>query len=190
MLGFLIDSEEFEVKPAISRLFLLNEFMNTKASRKNYLKKSIETTTITFISDGLQTVYSTGERIGFLFYVSVNGIIQERDIHYYHIAQTSKITFVAPPLEGSTIMISYYKGKDNIFVDSTGSLLFLENENFIFDGNPVITVLNKIDSIIHISINGLVDEEGDGFAVSDVNQITLLYPPVIGSNINVCYIRY
>ena len=30
MLGFLIDPEEFEVKPAINRLFLMNEFMDTK----------------------------------------------------------------------------------------------------------------------------------------------------------------
>ena len=35
MLGFLIDPEEFEVKPAVNRLFLMTEFLETKITRKN-----------------------------------------------------------------------------------------------------------------------------------------------------------
>ena len=89
--------------------------------------KSIETKTVTFIADGMQTTFSVGESIGFLFYVSINGLLQERDVDYYHIAQTSKITFSSPPPEGSTIMISYYPGRNSVFIDSYGKPLFLEN---------------------------------------------------------------
>ena len=190
MLGFLIDSEEFEVKPAISRVFLLNEFVETNRIQKRFYNKSIETKTAIFNGDGYQTIFSVGESIGFLFYVAINGLIQEKDVHYYHIGQTSKITFVEPPLEGSEIMVSYYSGKDGVFIDSYGKLLFLETENFVYDGSSLtFSVLNKIDSVIHVVINGLVDEEGDGFAITGDKDITFLYAPVIGSNIGICYIH-
>jgi hypothetical protein len=56
MLGFLIDSEEFEVKPAVSRLFLMTEFVGVKPYEKKFFNKSIETKTVTFIADGMQTI--------------------------------------------------------------------------------------------------------------------------------------
>ena len=190
MLGFLIDSEEFEIKPAVSRLFLMTEFVGVKPYEKKFFNKSIETKTVTFIADGMQTTFSVGESIGFLFYVSINGLLQERDVDYFHIAQTSKITFASPPPEGSTVMISYYPGRNSVFIDSYGKPLFLENEIFVYDGSTLtFTVQNKIDSVIHIDINGLVDEEGTGFAVSGDKDITLLGTPTIGSKIGVCYIH-
>jgi len=190
MLGFLMDSEEFEVKPAISRVLLLNEFVETNRVVKKYYNKSIETKTAIFIADGYQTVFSVGETIGFLFFVAINGLIQEKDINYYFIGQTSKVTFVEPPIAGSEIMISYYAGKDSVFTDSYGKLLFLETENFVYDGSTLIfTLQNKIDSIIHVEINGLVDEEGDGFAVTADSDVQLLYTPVIGSRIGICYVH-
>jgi hypothetical protein len=200
MLGFLIDSEEFEVKPAVNRLFLLTEFIQTKNYEKKFLNKSIETKNVTFVADGSQTVFSVGETIGFLFFVSVNGIIQERDTHYYWIGQTSKIVFQTPPLNGSVIMVSYYAGRSNVFMDAYGTLLFLETENFVYEGPTIysgstatFTVLNNIDSVIYVDINGLVDEEGHGFAVTDTNQVTLyptdITPLVSGSRIGICYLR-
>jgi hypothetical protein len=199
MLGFLIDPDEFEIKPAINRLFLMTEFMQTRNYQKKFLNKSIETKTVTFHADGIQTVFSVGETIGFLFFVAINGIIQERDVHYFWIGQTSRITFIEPPVAGSIIMISYYAGRSNVFQDAYGQLLFLETENFDYDGNTMysgsysVTVTKKINSIIYVDINGLVDEEGDGFAITGDYQITI-YPtsdhPLIGpSKIGVTYLR-
>jgi hypothetical protein len=60
----------------------------------------------------------------------------------------------------------------------------------VYDGSTLtFTLLNKIDSIINVTINGLIDEEGAGFAVSGDNEITLLSSPVLGSNIGITYIR-
>ena len=190
MLGFLIDSEEFEVKPAVSRMFLLTEFIGTKPFEKKFFNKSIETTTVKFIADGMQTTFSVGESIGFLFSVAINGLVQERDVDYFNIAGTSKITFAEPPMEGWEITVSYYAGRNSVFIDSYGKPLFLESEYFVYDGSTLtFTLLNKIDSIINVTINGLIDEEGAGFAVSGDDEITLLSAPVLGSNIGVTYIR-
>jgi hypothetical protein len=190
MLGLLIDSEEFEVKPAISRLFLMTEFIGTKPFEKRFYNKTIETTTVKFIADGMQTTFSTGESIGFLFYVSINGLLQERDVDFFHIAGTSKITFSSPPSEGSEVMISYYAGRNSVFIDSYGKPLFLESEVFTYDGSTLtFEVNNKIDSIIHIDINGLVDEEGAGYNITSDKEITLTGAPVIGSKITVTYVH-
>ena len=189
MLGFLIDTEEFEVKPAISRLLLMTEFVGTKNYQKKFLNKSIETKTVTFIADGMQTSFSVGETIGFLFFVAINGLIQERDIDYYWLGQTSKITFVTAPITGSIITVSYYAGRSNVFQDAYGNLLFLETENFVFTGDLTFTVLNEIHSVIYVEINGLVDEEGIGFGVSGHNKVTLFDSPVVGSRVGICYLR-
>ena len=190
MLGFLIDEEEFEVKPAVSRLFLMTEFIGTKPFEKKFFNKSIETTTAKFVADGMQTTFSVGESIGFLFSVAINGLVQEPDVDYFHIAGTSKVTFAEPPNENFEITISYYAGRNSVFVDSYGKPLFLQSENFIYDGSSLVfTVQNKIDSVINVNINGLIDEEGDGFAISGDKEITLLSAPLVGSNIGITYIH-
>lgn len=190
MLGFLIDDEEFEIKPAVSRLFLMTEFIGTKPFEKKFFNKSIETTTAKFIADGMQTTFSVGESIGFLFSVALNGLIQERDVDYYHIAGTSKITFSEPPPEGWEVTVSYYAGRNSVFIDSYGKPLFLDSENFVYDGSSLVfTVANKIDSVINVNINGLIDEEGAGFAISGDKEVTLLYAPLVGSNIGITYIH-
>ncbi len=190
MLGFLIDDEEFEIKPAVSRLFLMTEFIGTKPYEKKFFNKSIETTTAKFVADGMQTTFSVGESIGFLFSVALNGLIQERDVDYFHIAGTSKITFSEPPPEGWEVTVSYYAGRNSVFIDSYGKPLFLDSENFVYDGSSLVfTVANKIDSVINVNINGLIDEEGDGFAISGDKEITLLSAPLVGSNIGITYIH-
>lgn len=190
MLGFLIDSDEFEIKPAVSRAFLMTEFIGTKPFEKKFFNKSIETTTAKFIADGMQTTFSVGESIGFLFSVAINGLVQEPEVDYFHIVGTSKVTFAEPPNENFEITISYYAGRNSVFIDSYGKPLFLQSENFIYDGSSLtFTVQNKIDSVINVNVNGLIDEEGEGFAVSGDKDITLLFSPVIGSNIGITYIN-
>ena len=190
MLGFLIDSEEFEVKPAISRFFLLNEFIQSNNYQKKYVNKTIDVTVVTFTADGMQTSFSVGESIGILFSVAINGLLQEKDFDFYHVSGTSKITFVTPPVEGSIITITYYKGKNSVFIDTYGKPVQVNTEYFVYDGSSLVfTLLNAISSVISLDINGLVEEEGSGFDIYQSDQVRLNYIPVVGSKIGVTYVH-
>jgi hypothetical protein len=189
MLGFLIDQDEFEVKPAVSRLFLLNEFNRGTNYQKKYINKTIDITVITFVADGMQTQFSVGESIGILFNVMINGLIQERDVDFFHIAGTSKISFVTPPLEGDVITITYYKGRNNVFIDNYGKPIQVSTENFQYDGTSLtFTTINAISDIITLDINGLAEEDGVGFNISGQSQITLGFVPVMNSKIGITYL--
>ena len=189
MLGFLIDSDDFEIKPAISRFFLLNEFAKEGSPRKKYINNTIDVTIITLPADGIQTAFSVGESIGILFNVSVNGLMQERNVDYYHIAYTSKVTFDSPPLDGSTVTISYYKGRNNVILDNYGKILQVSTEYFEYDGSTLIfQVNNAINSVVSVDINGLQEEEGAGYAIDGLRGIKLLGTPYIGSKIGVTYL--
>ena len=189
MLGFLIDQEEFEVKPAVSRFFLLNEFAKGTNYQKKYINKTIDITVATFTADGMQTQFSVGESIGILFNVSINGLLQERDIDFFHIAGTSKITFPTPPLEGDIITITYYKGRNSVFIDNYGKPVQVATENFVYNGTTLaFTTMNAIDSVVSLDINGLVEEEGVGFNVSGQAEITLSSAPALNSKIGVTYL--
>jgi hypothetical protein len=190
MMGFLIDPEEFEVKPAVNRLLLVTEFMATKNYSVKTVSQSIEVKTATFVADGLTTVFSVGEMIGYLFFVSINGLIQERNIDYYWIGQTSKVVFTTAPITGSIIMVTYYAGRSNVFQDAYGNLLFLEHENFEYNGSSLtFTTQNPIDSVMYVEINGLVEEEDIDFKVTGTNQVTLLGTPIVGSRVGISYLR-
>jgi hypothetical protein len=189
MLGFLIDDEEFEVKPAISRLFLLNEFIQSNNYIKKYVTKTIEVTIMSFPADGVQTFFSVGETINVLFTVTINGLVQTRDIDYFHVSQTSKITFVEPPMEGSTITITYFKGKNDTFINTFGKPLNVYYQNFIYDGSSLeFTTTSSIDSVISLDINGLIEEESVGYEVSGDYKVKLLGTPIVGSKIGVVYL--
>jgi len=189
MLGILIDSEEFEVKPAISRFFLMNEFITEKAVSKKFINKLIDITLASFVADGLQTQFSVGETIGTLFNVSINGLVQERDVDYFHVAYTSKITFASPPVEGSIIIVTYYKGRNSVITDTYGSILQVVTEYYTYSGGSlVITLNNGINSIITVDINGLIEEEGGGYEISGSQTITLQGTPIIGSRIGITYL--
>jgi len=189
MLGFLIDSDEFEVKPAIARMMLMYEFMDTKNYTKKYTNRIIEITTASFTANGTQTTFSVGENIGFLFFVAINGLVQQQNIDYYWISGTSRITFALAPVAGSLITILYYAGKSNVFQDSYGRLLFIANQYFIYDESSLtFTVNHQIADVIYVETNGLVEEENNGFTFSG-NQVTYLYTPVPGSRIGVTYLR-
>jgi hypothetical protein len=189
MLGFLIDSDDFEIKPAISRFFLLNEFAREGAPRKKYISTAVDVTIITLPADGIQTAFSVGEGIGILFNVSVNGLMQERNVDYYHIGNTSKVTFEEAPFDGSTIAITYYKGRNNVILDNYGKILQVATEYFEYDGSTLIFQLNNaINSIVSVDINGLQEEEGSGFDIDGLRGIKLLGTPYSGSRIGVTYL--
>jgi hypothetical protein len=189
MLGFLIDQEEFEVKPAVSRFFLMTEFAKNTNFQKKYINKRIDITIGTFVADGMQTAFSVGESISMLFNVAINGLLQERDVEFFHIAGTSKITFTSPPPEGSTITITYFKGRNSVFIDSYGKTLQVTTEYFEYDGSSLFfPLLNSIDSVVSLDINGLIEEEGQGFDISGASQIKLNFSPTLGSKIGVTYV--
>jgi hypothetical protein len=189
MLGFLIDSDEFEVKPAISRFFLMNEFVKEGPSRRKMADKAVDITVATFIADGMQTAFSVGESIGTLFGVNINGLVQQRDVDYFHVAYTSKITFAEPPIEGSIITISYYKGRNSVIIDNYGKLIQVVTEYYTYDGSTIVfSVMNSINSVVSLDINGLVEDEGLGFEITGDHEITLLGEPAVGSTIGITYL--
>lgn len=196
MLGFIIDSDEFKVKPAVNRLFTMFEFIKNKTGRKKYLNKSVNVTVATFVGDGIQTEFSVGESIGTLFNVFINGVLQDKDTDFYHISYTSKITFTTPPPVDSIITIQYYKSKSSNIFDDGGNILQFIREEFVYDGtqeidtygNPLFNVSNKISDVLTVEINGLAEQEDIGFKLSDNNTINLLGKPALNSIIGISYL--
>ena len=191
MLGFLIDSDEFEVKPAISRAFLVNESLGGNSFTKKYIGRSVDVTLSTLIADGTNTTYSVGENITVLFNVSINGIIQEKDVHYTFspVGGRSNINFNGTPLQGDVIVVSYYKGKNNIMYDQFGNELTVGRETFTYNGSSLtFELLNNIKSVISVTTNGLVEYNDESYVITPSNKITLTGAPVNGAKIDFVYL--
>lgn len=189
MLGFLLDSDEFDVKPAISRMFLMTEFMDTPTVIIKPIDKSVVVKTATFISTEGQTVFSVGESIGKLFFVTINGMIQEIGVDFYHIVTTSRITFVIPPSSGSTVMILYSPSGNDVFHNIYGTPIFFNTENFTYNGSTLtFNLQHRVDSVIYLVINGLVEILDSAYSISeDRMSITLLDSPYPTSSISINY---
>ena len=190
LLGFIIDDEEFEVKPAVSRLFLMSEFMTDKGVEKKYINKDIDLTVAKFSSDGNQTQFSVGESIGILFNVMINGVIQERDLDFYHVSGTSKISFPQPPAENDQIVVTYYKGRNSVFIDNFGKPIQVVKEYFTYDGSTLdFTVQNVINSVVTFDVNGLTYYENSGVwqKISDTT-LRITDEMFIGAKIGINYL--
>lgn len=188
MLGFLIDGEEFEVKPAINRVLLLTEFVETKDFKKRHVNKTVDLVVVNMTANGTDTIFDVGEPMGLLFYVAINGLVQQHNIDYYFIPGTTRVIFVSPPVAGSVITIVYYRGRNSYIIDSGGRPIQNTVEYFIYDGSSLeFTVSNGIDSVVFLEINGLVEEEGVGFDITGLYTVKLNYTPVIGSRIGINY---
>ena len=186
MLGLLIDPEEFEVKPAISRALLMNEFIDTPKGKKTSITKSVQLTSVSFVANGVDMVYNVSEKITQLFYITINGLLQEIGVDFYFVAGTSKITFVSEPPAGSIITIVYYKGKDVNFVNSNEIPVILAKEYFTYTGTLTFTLAHTIDAVVIVDINGLTQELNSGYTIG-ADSITLLEAPYSGSTIGVTY---
>jgi hypothetical protein len=192
MLGILIDSDEFEVKPAISRAFLVNESMagGTPFS-KRYISKSIDIVISTIIAGHNQSVFTVGENITVLFNVAINGIVQEKDVHYRHLGGTSNIIFdlAGQPYFNDVITISYYKGKNNKMYDQFGNELQVGRESFTYNTQNLTFILSQnTNTIISVTTNGLVEYGDDNYIISNKNTIELTGTPVYGSKIDIIYL--
>jgi hypothetical protein len=191
MLGFLIDSDEFEVKPAIARAFIVNESLGGNSLTKKYIGKTIDITLSTIIANGTSTTYSVGENITVLFNVSINGIVQEKDVHYTHshLGGLSNINFNGTPLQGDVIVVSYYKGKNNKMYDQNGNELQVGRESFTFNGVDLVFDLEeKINMIVSVTTNGLVEFDDEGYQITGQKQIILTSPPIFGANLDFVYL--
>jgi hypothetical protein len=191
MLGFLIDSDEFEVKPAITRAFIVNESLGGATFKKTYISKAVDVVISTIVAGENQTIFTVGESINVLFNVAVNGIVQEKDVHYRHLGGTSNIIFdlVGTPLLGDVVTVSYYKGKGDKMYDQFGNELQVGRESFTFNGNDLsFTLSNKINSVINVTTNGLIEFNEESYNLTDVNEITLTSAPVNGSSIEFVYL--
>ena len=191
MLGLLLDSNDFEILPSLNRYILTTEIIdeNKKNISKSITNNNVDISTYIITANGVQTQFSVGEIIGTLFNVSINGLLQTRDVNYFHIGLTSKITFVSPPPEGSKIIITYFAGKTTIIKDNNGNVLNLFYQTYIYDGSTLIfETLNQIKNIISLDINGLQEHENQGYVLTDNSHFELLGAPVINSNINIIYL--
>lgn len=191
LLGYIVDSEEFEVKPAISRAILMTEFIKSNNFTKKVIDKSIEIRFVTFTGDGEKIYFSVGEKIVQLFYVEINGVLQQRNVDYFFIDGTSRINFTSPPYPNSTITVVYYKGltMSEDLIDIYGNILQVRTDfqNYV-DGVLIYTTINNFTDIIFVSINGIIQEENVGFVISGTNEITFLSPLYPNSVIGISYV--
>jgi len=168
----------------------MNEFINSNNYEKKFMTKNVEITIAKYTSNGTDTVFSVGESIGILFTVEINGIVQTRDVDFFHVGYTSKISFSSPPRENSQISIKYYKGKSNVYIDSSGNPRQVSTETFTYDGTSLeFTTLNTIDSVVSFDLNGLTQQEGESFEVSGRTNLRLLGTPRVGTIIGVTYLH-
>jgi hypothetical protein len=196
MMGLLIDNEEFEVKPAISRALLMTEFIVDNPMQKTMKNGGIDITTVSFKADGTQTVFSVGEPMTTIFNVYINNQILTKDLNYLHIPGTSKITMLGAPQLNDVVTIQYFKGKkstkvDNItsFVNSYGKVVYLFTDNItVTNRSPFMNLSNDIDTFISLDINGLAQIEGTNFTIQNTKQIKLLGIPSAGSIVNIKYL--
>ncbi len=196
MMGLLIDHEEFEVKPAISRSLLMSEFIVDSPVKKTTRSGGIDINSISFIANGTQTIFSVGEPMTNIFNVYINGETIVRDVNYLHIAGSSKITTLGAPEANDVVTIQYYKGKrnpkvDNIntFINIEGKVVHLTTDSITYSGtSPFIILDNDIDTFVSLDINGLAQNETENFVIQNTKQIKLLGTPSVGSVINVKYL--
>jgi hypothetical protein len=191
MLGFLIDSDEFEVKPAISRAFLVNESLGGATFKKRYMAKTIDVVISTIVAGENQTMFTVGESINVLFNVAINGIVQEKDVHYRHLGGTSNIIFdlAGTPSMGDVVTVNYYKGKNDKMYDQFGNELQVGRETFTYNGNDLsFTLSQKINTVISITTNGLIEFDEENYQLTDKNEVTLTGAPVNGSRIDFVYL--
>jgi hypothetical protein len=189
MNGYLVDSTRFVKTPAINRALLFFETPNEGSQKVVTQLANLEITTVSFNSDGKDTVFNVNENIGTLLTVKVNGLTQEQGIDYFFIGNTSRITFSDAPIERSVVSVTYIKNKNTTLVDPFGNVLLINKEYFVYTGDtPSFTTQNDIKAIITFDVNGLEETQDVGYNIVGNNKIRLVDKPIINSKIAVIYI--
>jgi len=189
MLGILIDDEEFEVKPAINRLLLMTEFIQSNNYNKKYVDVGIELTVSQFTAISGQTIFNVGEVMDVLILVTVNNIVQELGTDYYHVATTSRITFASGLSQNDVVLITYFKSKDQKFTDESGKELNVFTESFSCSGqSQVYQTIKPIKNLICLDIDKQVKDEVFDYNITDIKEFILTAIPASGSTISVLYL--
>jgi len=189
MLGILIDDEEFEVKPAINRLLLMTEFIQSNNYNKKYVDVGIELTVSQFTAISGQTIFNVGEVMDVLILVTVNNIVQELGTDYYHVATTSRITFASGLSQNDVVLITYFKSKDQKFTDESGKELNVFTESFSCSGqSQVYQTIKPIKNLICLDIDKQVKDEVFDYNITDIKEFILTAIPASGSTVSVLYL--
>ena len=189
MLGYLLDSELFDVQPAISRAFLMTEVMNEKQVKQISEVGGLEITTVTFLANGHDTIFVTGDVMGVLFNVSINGLLQRRDVDYYFIPGSTRVVFNQPPLNNSKVIVTYHKGVGTNLVDPYGNILNVSTEYFTYTGGtPIFQTQNKIEGVVSVDVNGLQEQVTTGYDVPSPNTFELKFDPLLNSEVGITYL--
>lgn len=185
--GYLLDSDEFEVKPTLNKFLLTTEISTSPNKPKKINLYDDEIFSININGQNNQTTVNIGETIGQLHSVTKNGITLTKDIDFYHVSYTSKITLVTPLTTDDKITIIYFKSKKNsIFKKDENSLttsVELQTYNGIVN---YITLNNDIYKILSLTNGENLIEDVD-YTISDLRKITFINEPEIGTNIIITY---
>lgn len=189
MNGYILDSEKFEVSPAVNRALLFFETPNEGSKKEINQVANLDITTVTFSSDGVDTVYNVNENIGILITVKINGLTQEQNTDYFFIGGSSRITFSDAPLNGSVVTVTYIKNANTTLMDPFGNVLLVNKEYFTYTGGtPTFEISNPIKAMLSFDVNGLEETENLGYQLLDATHINLFDEPIINSKIGVIYI--
>jgi len=114
-----------------------------------------------FVTDGSTTSYTVNATsLNKVIFVEINGLIQKEGVDYTVTNKT--ITFNEAPLAGNTGTIKFW-GNDISSVIST--------KNFVGDGSTVtFTTDTKLNKIVLVEINGLIQKQGENFNIDTVNN--------------------
>jgi hypothetical protein len=189
MLGLLIDDEEFEVKPAINRLLLMTEFIQSNNYNRKYVDTGIELTITEFTATSGQTIFNVGEVMDVLILVTVNDMVKELGTDYYHVTTTSRITFATGLTTNDVVSITYFKSKDRKFTDETGKELNTFQESFSCSGlTTVYETIKPIKNLVCLDIDKYVKNEVIDFEITGMKEFTLTSIPSSGSTVSVLYL--
>jgi hypothetical protein len=189
MMGYLLDSSKFTVSPAINRALVFTEVMNQKSPKTVSQVGGLEITTVTFKPDGVDKVFNVKENIGVLLNVRINGLIQQQNVEYSFIGGTPRVTFFIAPKNYETVTVTYIKNKTTTLMDPYGNVLQINTETFTYTGGtPTYTLLNEVKAVITLDVNGLEEKQHSGYDMIATDTFSLLYNPVVNSNITITYI--
>ena len=72
--------------------------------------------------------------------------------------------------------------------DPKSRIIQVKTEEFVYTGGtPSFTVLNQINKVISVEINGLEERFNNGYSVTGRATVTLNFSPVVGSKIGIHY---
>ncbi len=185
MLGYILDSEDFEVTPSVSRALLLSEYDNPR--NNNLISFSYDNLvryiTINYLKKPL---FESNEPITQLIEIIKDGQSLELNTDYYYIQGSNRIGFNTN-LDLSNITIIYYSNKNGLIDNITGNPIELIEETFNSSGGTISISSSSLFIPIILVNNILYNSEN--YNIVNNQEITFLVPLNIGDIIIVKYFK-